>query len=152
MLVGSEMLSNEEGQSDQFGIFFAQFSYTDAVRNCSRVGVYSRPPICSTDRRRCRFRTNAVYSTTQKGSFIFPPAEESSKQCLINLPFQIKHRDEMTIARQRLTVDYGLGDDPDVLFGLADELYAAMRFAECFRVTSKLVVPKLCTSPVTDIA
>lgn len=50
---------------------------------------------------------------------------------------QIKHREEMTSARQRLTDEYGLGDDPDVLFGLADELYNGMRFAECYRVTTK---------------
>ncbi|KAK4700979.1 anaphase-promoting complex subunit 6, partial [Phenoliferia sp. Uapishka_3] len=52
---------------------------------------------------------------------------------------KIKHRDEMTVARQRLTDEFGLGDDPDVLFGLADELYTGMRFAECFRVTSKVL-------------
>lgn len=46
----------------------------------------------------------------------------------------------MAIARQRLTDEYCLGDDPDVLFGLADELYTGMRFAECFRVTSRCVL------------
>ncbi|KAL8286853.1 hypothetical protein RQP46_003859 [Phenoliferia psychrophenolica] len=40
---------------------------------------------------------------------------------------KIKHRDEMRTARRRLTEEYNLGDDPDVLFGLADELYTGMR-------------------------
>ena len=35
--------------------------------------------------------------------------------------------------------EYGLMDDPDVLFGLADELYSAMRYADCYAVTSKWV-------------
>lgn len=30
-----------------------------------------------------------------------------------------------------------MGEDPDVMFGLADELYSGMRFAECFKLTSK---------------
>ena len=46
----------------------------------------------------------------------------------------------MTIARQRLTQEFGLGDDPDVLFGLADELYTGMKFAECYKVTTKYVL------------
>ncbi|KAM0754433.1 cell division control protein 16 [Meredithblackwellia eburnea MCA 4105] len=52
---------------------------------------------------------------------------------------KIKHRDEMTEARDRLSEEYGLGQDPDVLFGLADELYTALRFAECYKVTSKIL-------------
>lgn len=47
----------------------------------------------------------------------------------------------MTTARQRLTDKFGLGDDPDVLFGLADELYTGMKFAECYKVTTKSVSP-----------
>lgn len=45
----------------------------------------------------------------------------------------------MAVARQRLTDDHGLGEDPDVMFGLADELYSSMRFAECYKLTSKYV-------------
>lgn len=52
---------------------------------------------------------------------------------------KIKHHDEMTTARQRLTDKFGLGDDPDVLFGLADELYTGMKFAECYKVTTKIL-------------
>lgn len=45
----------------------------------------------------------------------------------------------MAVARQRLTEDYGMVEDPDVMFGLADELYSGMRFAECYKLTSKSV-------------
>lgn len=43
----------------------------------------------------------------------------------------------MELARQRLTTDYGLGDDPDVLFSKADELYTGMRYAECYKMTTR---------------
>lgn len=45
----------------------------------------------------------------------------------------------MAIARQRLAAEYGLGNDPDVLFSRADELHTAMRFAECYKLTSQYV-------------
>jgi anaphase-promoting complex subunit 6 len=45
----------------------------------------------------------------------------------------------MAIARQRLTDDYALGQDPDVLFSRADELYNGMRFGECYKITSQCV-------------
>lgn len=45
----------------------------------------------------------------------------------------------MAIARQRLAAEYGLGNDPDVLFSRADELHTAMRFAECYKITSQCV-------------
>lgn len=45
----------------------------------------------------------------------------------------------MDEARERLSKDYELGDDPDVLFSRADELYTALRFADCFAVTSRIV-------------
>lgn len=57
---------------------------------------------------------------------------------------QIAHHEELAVARERLTEHYGLGDDPDVMFGKADELYAAMRFAECYRLTAKWVLPRSC--------
>lgn len=43
----------------------------------------------------------------------------------------------MLEARRTLTAQYGLGEDPDVMFGLADEMYAGMRFAECYKLTSR---------------
>lgn len=53
---------------------------------------------------------------------------------------QISHQTDMAIARQRLVAEYGLGNDPDVLFSRADELHTAMRFAECYKITSQCVV------------
>jgi anaphase-promoting complex subunit 6 len=50
---------------------------------------------------------------------------------------QYAHREEMERCGQALTKEYGLLDDPDVLFGLADELYSAMRYADCYAVTTK---------------
>ncbi len=43
----------------------------------------------------------------------------------------------MAVARERLGTEFGLSEDPDVMFGLADELYSGMRFAECYKLTSK---------------
>ncbi|GAA5828340.1 hypothetical protein JCM11251_006205 [Rhodosporidiobolus azoricus] len=52
---------------------------------------------------------------------------------------KLSHSNDMSIARQRLTDDYGLGQDPDVLFSRADELYNGMRFAECFKITTRIL-------------
>lgn len=49
------------------------------------------------------------------------------------------HHEEMVIAREKLTLDFGLAEDPDVMFSLADELYTGLRFAECYNLTSKYV-------------
>lgn len=38
-----------------------------------------------------------------------------------------------------LMKDYGLQDDPDVLYGLADELYTAMRYADCYAITCRIL-------------
>lgn len=43
----------------------------------------------------------------------------------------------MAIARERLGSEFGLEEDADVMFGLADELYSGMRFAECYKLTTK---------------
>ncbi|KAJ1023222.1 hypothetical protein NDA16_003375 [Ustilago loliicola] len=37
-----------------------------------------------------------------------------------------------SLARRRLADEYGLGDDPDVLHGLAAELFSRLRFADAF--------------------
>jgi anaphase-promoting complex subunit 6 len=50
---------------------------------------------------------------------------------------QFDHREEMERCGRTLMDEYGLSEDPDVLFGLADELYCAMRYADCYQVTSK---------------
>lgn len=43
------------------------------------------------------------------------------------------------VARRRLVQEYGLGDDPDVLHGLAAELYSRLRFSDAFIVTSRIL-------------
>ncbi|GAA98873.1 uncharacterized protein L969DRAFT_88912 [Mixia osmundae IAM 14324] len=48
-----------------------------------------------------------------------------------------KHKAEIAQCRQRLAQEYGLADDPDVLFGLADTLYAASLWQDCYEVTSR---------------
>ena len=53
--------------------------------------------------------------------------------------FQSAHREEIERCSQALMQDYGLSNDPDVLFGLADELYTSMRYSDCFSVTTKYV-------------
>ncbi|BGP54532.1 anaphase-promoting complex subunit Cut9 [Rhodotorula sphaerocarpa] len=52
---------------------------------------------------------------------------------------KVSHQTDMAIARQRLAEEYGLGQDPDVLFSRADELFNAMRYAECFKLTSRIL-------------
>ncbi|SCZ93056.1 BZ3500_MvSof-1268-A1-R1_Chr6-2g08433 [Microbotryum saponariae] len=52
---------------------------------------------------------------------------------------KMTHHEEMAMARQRLTHEFGLGDDPDVMFSLVDELYTSLRFAECYKLTSKIL-------------
>lgn len=34
--------------------------------------------------------------------------------------------------------DYGLRDNPDVLYSFADALYVSFRWADCFAITSRL--------------
>lgn len=48
-----------------------------------------------------------------------------------------KHAEEHALARKKLVEDYGLGDNPDVLFSFADALYSNFRWADCFAVTSR---------------
>ncbi|GAA6010469.1 hypothetical protein JCM11491_006953 [Sporobolomyces phaffii] len=57
----------------------------------------------------------------------------------IRMMYTLAHNREIAVARKRLKEDYALGEDPDVLFSLADELYSGMRYGECFKVTSKIV-------------
>ncbi|GAA6063193.1 hypothetical protein JCM10212_000495 [Sporobolomyces blumeae] len=57
----------------------------------------------------------------------------------IRMMYTLAHSRDISTARDRLAADYGLDDDPDVLFSLADEKYAGMRYAECFKLTSKIL-------------
>ncbi|KAI0783626.1 TPR-like protein [Abortiporus biennis] len=50
-----------------------------------------------------------------------------------------KHVEDHALTRRRLVEDYGLGDNPDVLFSFADALYTQFRFADCFAVTSRIL-------------
>ncbi|KAF6754373.1 cell division control protein 16 [Ephemerocybe angulata] len=50
-----------------------------------------------------------------------------------------KHQVEHALTRSRLVDDYGLGDNPDVLFSFADALYTDFRWAECYAVTSRIM-------------
>ncbi|KAJ7659922.1 TPR-like protein [Mycena rosella] len=50
-----------------------------------------------------------------------------------------KHAAEHALTRQRLVEEYGLGDNPDVLFSFADALYAGFRWADCFAITTRIL-------------
>ncbi|KAF8659041.1 hypothetical protein AX16_001914 [Volvariella volvacea WC 439] len=50
-----------------------------------------------------------------------------------------KHVEEHSLTRQRLVEDYGLADNPDVLYSFADALYTNFRFADCFKVTTRIL-------------
>lgn len=58
---------------------------------------------------------------------------------MVQLTRQYKHQEETNLARKRLADEFGLGEDPDVLFGLADNLFASQRWADCFFVTSLIL-------------
>jgi hypothetical protein len=48
-----------------------------------------------------------------------------------------KHAEEHTLARRRLVKEFGLSDNPDVLFSFADALYAQFRWLDCYAITSR---------------
>ncbi|PPQ91029.1 hypothetical protein CVT25_013954 [Psilocybe cyanescens] len=50
-----------------------------------------------------------------------------------------KHHTEHALTRTRLVDEYGLGDNPDVLFSFADALYSSFRWADCFTMTSRIL-------------
>ncbi|CAK5268758.1 unnamed protein product [Mycena citricolor] len=50
-----------------------------------------------------------------------------------------KHVAEHALTRQRLVEEFGLGDNPDVLFSFADALYAQFRWADCFAITTRIL-------------
>jgi len=52
---------------------------------------------------------------------------------------QFKYAEQISLARRRLTEEFGLGTNCDILYTLADSLYAQLRFADCFVVTSRFV-------------
>ncbi|CCM03084.1 uncharacterized protein FIBRA_05204 [Fibroporia radiculosa] len=52
---------------------------------------------------------------------------------------KFKHVEEHALTRTRLVDEYGLGDNPDVLFSFADALYTQFRWADCFAITSRIL-------------
>ncbi|KDQ57264.1 hypothetical protein JAAARDRAFT_58730 [Jaapia argillacea MUCL 33604] len=50
-----------------------------------------------------------------------------------------KHIEEQALVRRRLVEEFGLSDNPDVLFSFADALYAQFRWADCFAITSRIL-------------
>lgn len=59
---------------------------------------------------------------------------------------QYKHFEEMALARRKLVQEYNLIDNPDVLHGFADALYAQFRWADCYAITSRCVFVHSCRS------
>lgn len=49
------------------------------------------------------------------------------------------HVSEIAAVRRELIDNYGLGDNPDVLVGLAEELFARYKWEDCYSVTSKIL-------------
>lgn len=50
-----------------------------------------------------------------------------------------KHEAEHALTRQKLVEEYGLGDNPDVLYSFADALYAKFRWADCHLITQRCI-------------
>ncbi|KAF7312234.1 TPR-REGION domain-containing protein [Mycena indigotica] len=50
-----------------------------------------------------------------------------------------KHATEHALTRERLVQEFGLGDNPDVLFSFADALYTQFRWADCFAITTRIL-------------
>ncbi|CAE6461847.1 unnamed protein product [Rhizoctonia solani] len=50
-----------------------------------------------------------------------------------------KHHTEIEAARKKLMEEYNLAENPDVMFGHADSLYAEYRWADCFAITSRIL-------------
>ncbi|EGO24550.1 hypothetical protein SERLADRAFT_361562 [Serpula lacrymans var. lacrymans S7.9] len=50
-----------------------------------------------------------------------------------------KHAEEHALTRRRLVEEFGLSDNPDVLFSFADALYAQFRWADCYLITTRIL-------------
>lgn len=48
-----------------------------------------------------------------------------------------KHVPEMALSRQRLVEEYGMNENPDVLFSFAEAMYAQYRWEDAFAITSR---------------
>lgn len=47
------------------------------------------------------------------------------------------HLSQIERSLKTLRDEFGMRDDPDVMFGVADFLFSAWRWADCYRVTSR---------------
>jgi hypothetical protein len=97
------------------------------------MGTDTGPQLRTTGARRRRIPSYDVHDTAQEGADSFTLPEKGSAHH--NL--QLGHRDEIALARKRLTEEFGLGDNCDLLYTLADSLYNQLRWADCFAVTSR---------------
>ncbi|KAJ8586943.1 TPR-like protein [Rhizopogon salebrosus TDB-379] len=50
-----------------------------------------------------------------------------------------KHAEEHALTRRRLVQEFGLSDNPDVLFSFADALYSQFRWADCYTITTRIL-------------
>ncbi|KAI0300772.1 hypothetical protein BC826DRAFT_990349 [Russula brevipes] len=50
-----------------------------------------------------------------------------------------KHAEEHAHTRKRLVQEFGLSDNPDVLFSFADALYTQFRWSDCYTITSRIL-------------
>lgn len=50
-----------------------------------------------------------------------------------------KHAEAHALTRQRLVEDYGLSDNPDVLYSFADALFTQRRWADCYVITTRIL-------------
>ncbi|KAG7088620.1 hypothetical protein E1B28_012593 [Marasmius oreades] len=50
-----------------------------------------------------------------------------------------KHAEEQALTRKRLVDEYGLGDNPDLLYSFADALYTNFRWSDCFIITTRIL-------------
>lgn len=48
-----------------------------------------------------------------------------------------KHAEEHALSRRRLVKEFGLSDNPDVLYSFADALYTQFRWLDCYAITSR---------------
>ncbi|KZP25131.1 TPR-like protein [Athelia psychrophila] len=62
-----------------------------------------------------------------------------------------KHAEEHALTRRRLAEEYGLSDNPDVLFSFADALYAQFRWADCYIITSRILALVQVHSPTMPL-
>jgi len=48
-----------------------------------------------------------------------------------------KRAEVHALTRRRLVEEFGLSDNPDVLYSFADALYAQFRWSDCYAITSR---------------